>query len=179
MYCLLLWVWLASYLLSGGHSFYHLQPHTKLKAEELALERFYLKGEALIPDLMEKTKVSEFTTRNPVALRQGTTVKEALETFKGTNFRVLPVVSSDRHVTGVVTLEDLGYVDVRRQEIGISETVMHKPVLVDENVSLRYVAKFMVETEQDHVFIVDGQRRLIGVVSGIDVIKKILELLST
>ena len=34
-----------SYLLSGKHSFFSLQPRTRLKTEELALERFYLRGQ--------------------------------------------------------------------------------------------------------------------------------------
>ncbi len=168
-----------SYLLSGKHSFYPLQPHTRLKTEELALERFYLKGEELIPEKLKNTTTSEFMTENPVTLRQGTTVREALTTFKNTKLRVLPVTTKDAHVSGVITLEDLGYLDVNRQEIDICDTIMHKPAVMSKQVTLRYVAKFMVETQQDHVFILDNNDRLIGVISGIDVVKKILELLSS
>jgi CIC family chloride channel protein len=168
-----------SYLLSGNHSFYHLQPRTRLKTEELALERFYRKGKELIPEKLKTTSTNEVMTKNPVTLRQGTTVREALETFKCTKFRVLPVIDENAHVTGVVTLEDLGYVDVRRQEIGIFETVMHKPAVIGEETSLEHVAQFMVETQQDHVFVLDKDERLIGVVSGIDVVKKVIELLSS
>jgi predicted transcriptional regulator len=92
---------------------------------------------------------------------------------------VLPVTTNDAHVSGVVTLEDLGYLDVNRQEIDVCETVMHKPAIMNEQVSLQYIAKFMIETQQDHVFILNRDDRLIGVVSGIDVVKKILELLSS
>jgi len=168
-----------SYLLSGKHSFYPLQPHTRLKTEELALERFYLKGEELIPEKLKNITTNEFMTENPVVLHQGTTVREALTIFKNTKFRVLPVTTNDAHVSGVVTLEDLGYLDVNRQEIDVCETVMHKPAIMNETVSLQYIAKFMIETQQDHVFILNEDERLIGVVSGIDVVKKILELLSS
>ena len=167
-----------SYLISGKHSFYQLQPYTRLTTEELALERFYLKGEELIPETLENTAASEFMTWNPVTLRQGTTVREALAVFKNTKLRVLPVITKDVHVAGVVTLEDLGYVDVNRQEIDVCDIVMHKPAVMSEHVSLRHVAKFMVETQQDHLFILDKDARLIGVISGIDVVKKIVELLS-
>ena len=168
-----------SYLLSGKHSFYPLQPHTRLKAEELALERFYMKGEELIPEKLKTTLITEVMTKNPVALPQGTTVRETLEIFKKNKFRVMPVTDKAGHVTGVVTLEDLGYVDETRQEIDVGETVMHKPVLMKENVTLRHVSQFMVETQEDHVFIVDKNNCLIGVVSGIDVVKKVIELLSS
>ncbi|MFA5364887.1 MAG: chloride channel protein [Candidatus Bathyarchaeia archaeon] len=167
-----------SYLLSGKHSFYPLQPHTRLKTEELALERFFLKGEELIPEKLKNTYANEFMTKNPVSLLHGTTVHEALSTFRRNKFRVLPVTDDAAAVSGFVTLEDLGYVDVNRQDIDVCDTVMHKPAVMGEEVSLQHVAQFMVETQQDHVFILDKEQRLIGVISGIDVVRKILDLLS-
>ena len=168
-----------SYVLSGKHSFYPLQPRTRLKTEELALERFYLKGEKLIPEKLKTVTANDVMTKNPVTLHQGATVRGALETFKGTKFRVLPVVDEKARVVGVVNLEDLGYGDVRRQEISLSETVMHKPELIGGETSLEQIAQLMMETQQDHVFVLDKEEKLIGVVSGIDVVKKILELLSS
>jgi len=85
----------------------------------------HLKGEELIPEKLIGTSASEFMTRNPVMLHQGTTVREALKTFENTKLRVLPVVDDSGHVDGFINLEDIGYVDVRRQEISLSETVMH------------------------------------------------------
>ena len=168
-----------SYLLSGKHSFYPLQPRTRLKTEELALERFYLKGEKLVPEKFKTTLASDVMTEAPVTLNYGTTVREALELFKSTKLRVLPVVDDDTHVAGVINLEDLGNIDVRRQEIGLSETLMHKPAVLDEETSLEHIAQFMMEKQQDHVFIIDKEKKLTGVISGIDVVKKILELLSS
>ncbi|MCW4009424.1 MAG: chloride channel protein [Candidatus Bathyarchaeota archaeon] len=168
-----------SFVLSGKHSFYPLQPRTRLKTEELALERFYLKGEKLIPEKLAHDTLKEFMTKKPVVLHQGTTVKAAVDTFEGTKFRVLPVTDEFAHVVGVVTLEDLGYVDVRRQQMTLSETVMHKPTVVKKGTSLKEVAQLMMETQQDHLFVLDAEERLIGVVAAIDVVKRILELLSS
>jgi CBS domain-containing protein len=168
-----------SYLISGNHSFYPLQPHTRITTEELALERFYEKGEKLIPEKMKAATAKEFMTKNPVTLHHGTTIWEALETFKGTKFRVLPVVDHKTHVLGVVNLEDLGYIDIYHQEISLSESVMHKPALVDEKTSLEDIAQFMMESHNDHVFVIDKKQVLVGVISGIDVVKKILELISS
>lgn len=168
-----------SYVLSGKNSFYSLQPRTRLKTEELALERFYLKGEKLIPEKLKTVTANDVMTKNPVTLHQGATVRGALETFKGTKFRVLPVVDEKAHVVGVVNLEDLGYGDVRRQEISLFETEMHKPELIGGGTSLEQIAQLMMETQQDHIFVLDPEEKLIGVVSGIDVVKKIIELLSS
>jgi CIC family chloride channel protein len=168
-----------SYLLSRQNSFYPLQPRTRLKTEELALERFYSKGQTLIPEKMKTTIASEVMTKKPVELHQGTTVWEALDTFKSTKFRVLPVVGDKHHIVGAVNLEDLGYVDIYHQEISLSESVMHKPLLINEKTSLEDIAKLMMENQQDHIFVTDEDNTLVGVVSGIDVVKKILDLLSS
>jgi len=82
-------------------------------------------------------------------------------------------------VVGVVNLEDIGYIDVQRQTISLTETVMCKPILVMEQTSLEQVAQLMMEKQQDHIFIVEKEEKLIGVVSGINIVKKIIELLSS
>lgn len=168
-----------SYLLSGKHSFFPLQPRTRLKTEELALERFYLRGIKQVPDKLNQTKAAEFMTKDPFVLYKGTTVKAAVETFAEHNLRVMPVIDEFGHVVGVVNLEDLGYIDVRQHEIELSETVFHQPTLITADTSLETVARQMMDHQEDHVFVVDEQERLVGVVSGIDVVKKILELIAT
>jgi CIC family chloride channel protein len=168
-----------SYVVSGKYSFYTLQPRTSVKAEELALERFFLKAEKTIPKKLQKTLVSEVMTTKLIVLHQGSTVKEALDTFEGTNLRVLPVIDTFGHVVGVVNLEDMAYGDIKRYSMSISETIIHNPVLIGEQSCLEKVAQLMMEKEEDHIFIVDKEEKLIGVVSGIDVVKKIIELLSS
>jgi CIC family chloride channel protein len=167
-----------SYLLSGKHSFYPLQPRSRVKTEELALERFFLKGQKLVPQKLKQTLAGEFMTRTPISLHQGTSVEVALDTFEGNKLRVMPVVDENSHVVGVVNLEDLGYIDIRRQDLTLSETVMHNPILIREDVSIEQIAQQMMDMQEDHVFVIDAEGKLIGVVSGIDVVKKILELSS-
>ncbi len=167
-----------SYLISGKHSFYPLQPKARLKTEELALERFYLKAQRLVPETLTSIKIDEIMTKNPVRLEQGTLISQALDTFEGTKFRVLPVVDEHVRVVGVITLEDLGYVDLHRRGISLSETVMHKPLLIKADTTLDETAQLMMDTQQDHVFVIDQQEKLLGVVSGIDVVKKMMALLS-
>ncbi|XHH08843.1 MAG: chloride channel protein [Candidatus Bathyarchaeia archaeon] len=168
-----------SYLVSGRYSFYSLQPRTRLKAEELALERFFVKAEKQAPEKLQITFASDVMTRNPVSIRKGASVKEALELFEGTKFRVFPVVDDANHVVGAINLEDLGYVDVYRQTMSISDTVMHKPTLIQPQTNLKNMVQVMMEKQQDHIFVIDQDLKLIGVISGIDVNKKMIELIST
>lgn len=168
-----------SYVLSGKNSFYPLQPRTKLKTEELALERFFLKGQKLSPEKMQQTLATQVMTKNPITLHQTATLKEALDTFEGIKLRVLPVIDDHKHVVGVVNLEDLGYVDIRRHSVSVSETVMHAPILISAQTSMEQAGRLMIENEQDHIFVTDNEGVLIGVISGIDMVKKIIDLLST
>ena len=61
----------------------------------------------------------------------------------------------------------------------LSETVTHNPIVIREDISLEEAAQLMMEKQQDHIFVVNSQGQLLGVVSGIDVVKKIIELQST
>jgi chloride channel protein, CIC family len=166
------------YLISGKHSFYPLQPRTRLRTEELAVERFFLRAKKAVPEKLESTMVSFIMTIEPIVLYQGSTVKEALNVFEKTNLRVLPVIDTVGHVVGVVNLEDIGYLDVKRQSIALSQTIMHNPIVIREDISLGSAAQLMMEKQQDHIFVVNQEGQLLGVISGIDVVKKIIELLS-
>ncbi len=167
-----------SYLLSGKNSFYHVQPQTKLKTEELALQRFFEKGKKLIPQKLEQTLAAEFMTKNPIVLHKGLTIKDALVTFERTKLRTIPLVDDENHVIGVVNLENVGYIDVRRKDSLLSESVMAPPVLVKESNTLEEIADLMMDTQEDHIFVIDEKEKIIGVISGIDVVKKIVQLLS-
>ena len=146
-----------------------LQPRTRLKTEELALERFYLRGLKQVPEELKNTKASEFMTKNPFVLYKGTTIKAAVDVFEEHNLRVMPVIDELSHVVGVVNLEDLGYIDVRQQEVMLPETVFHQPTLIKSDTSLEATARLMMDNQEDHVFVVDEEQKLSGVVSGIDV----------
>ncbi len=123
--------------------------------------------------------ISYVMTIEPTVLYQGITVKEALNKFEETTLRVLPVIDEVGHMIGVVNLEDLGYIDIQKQSMTLSETIMHKPIVIREDIRLDEAAQLMVEKQQDHIFVINGEGQLLGVISGIDVVKKIIELLSS
>jgi CIC family chloride channel protein len=164
-----------SYLVSGDASFYPIQPRMRLKAEELALEKFYAKAKRSFPEQLNLAIVENFMTAQPVSVRDGATVREALEAFEKTRFRVMPVVDDHERVVGTVTLEDLGNIGSKQMEEHLSERLMHKPLLIKRATSLAQVADMMISREEDHAFVVDENDRMIGVVAGIDVVRKIME----
>jgi CBS-domain-containing membrane protein len=140
------------------------------------LEKFYAKAKASFPEQLNLTLAESFMTKQPVSVRDGATVREALEAFENTRFRVLPVVDDHQRVVGAVTLEDLGNIGPRQMEEHLSERLMHKPLITARDASLARIADMMIEREEDHAFVVDENDRIIGVIAGIDVVRKIMEL---
>jgi hypothetical protein len=70
---------------SGKHSFYSLQPRTRLKIEELSLERFCLKAQKTMPEKLKAITVKEVMTLKPVVLNRGSTIKKHLTLLKEQN----------------------------------------------------------------------------------------------
>ncbi len=166
-----------SYIISGKNSFYNvLQPPRRLKAEELAVEKFFYKAKKSIPEKLRRTVATEFMTPNPLAIHKGCTIKDALGFFEKTRVRVLPIVDDKKSVIGIVTLEDLGTVDSKNVDNTLSEKFMHTPLNITEEASLEEIAELMMEKEDDHVFVINKKGELVGVISGIDIVRKITEL---
>jgi CBS domain-containing protein len=165
-----------SYLVSGNASFYSIQPRTRLKAEELALEKFYARAKASYPEGLKATLAESFMTQQPVSVSETATVKEALEAFEKTRFRVMPVLDDTQRVVGAVTMEDLGNIDPRQMKDHLSERLMHKPLLIAKDTSLEATADMLIKREEDHAFVVDENDHVIGVIAVIDVVRKIMEL---
>jgi len=51
---------------------------------------------------------------------------------------------------------------------------MHSPVLIKNNNTLEEIADLMMVTQEDHVFVIDEKEKIIVVISGIDVVNKIV-----
>ncbi len=168
-----------SYLVSNKNSFYSLQPRVRLRTEELAIERFYLKAKTYAPQKLQDIKIRQFMTKTPVSIQQDTKVSAALDKFEGTKFRVLPIVDAKDQVVGVLHLEDLGYVDMANLNSSLPTTIIHKPIIIKADTSLGEAAQLMLDAQEDHLFVTDEADKLVGVVSGIDVVKKTVELLSS
>jgi CBS domain-containing protein len=79
---------------------------------------------------------------------------------------------------GIVTLEDLGNIDARHVNEPFSVRLMHSSLTITRRATLEQIAEMMIKSEEDHAFVVDENDRLIGVISGIDVVRKIMELLA-
>jgi len=163
-----------SYFVSGGTSFFDLQPHSKLKGEELALERLYSEVASHAPEILERSRVGAVMSRRPYRLSAGVSVGRALEEFERVPYRVLPVVDAENKLVGYVRLEDLTSIPEDRHGQPLSTVLVRAPLAFREDAPLVEVIEAMLEKDEDHAFVVDEEGRLLGVVADIDLIRYLL-----
>ncbi|MBS7630350.1 chloride channel protein [Candidatus Bathyarchaeota archaeon] len=162
------------YFIVSSTIFYPVQPLTKTVEEELALERFYYKVIRAKPKELDKIKVSDVMTPNPIRLRSEITVKEAFEEFSKTSFRIMPVVDEYSKLIGYVKLEELAHLSMVSFDKRIDEVSLHKPLTLEKDEKIRGVIEKMIENSIDHAFVIDDQHQLIGIVSDIDLVRILL-----
>ena len=162
------------FFVSGAYSFYPIQPANKVSQEELALERFYYKVMRSKPKELEKLTAKDISTKNPLKLTASISVREAMEAFGKTSFRLMPVVDLDEHVIGYVTLEDLAFLSKTMLDTPLSTVELRSPMVFREGERVMKVIEEMIEREEDHCFVVDGEGKLTGIISTIDVTRLLM-----
>lgn len=107
---------------------------------------------------------------DPVTIRQGLTVRDALKIMSEYHIGGIPVVDSDNHLVGIVTNRDLRF--ERRLDKTIDE-VMTKDNLVttDQQTDLRAAAQILQENKIEKLPVVDKHNRLVGLITYKDITK--------
>jgi CIC family chloride channel protein len=170
-----------SYFTSGRHSFYRrTQPLEKPVEEEEELRVLYhLIEKKRSSEKLGRTKVSEIMTSNPVALNDDMRMDEALDVVKRHGYRAYPVVTRGQVLIGYATVEDLLTIPEDRRSLSVSHTVMRRPLSVTKEDTLLTVVNLMLERRIDHAYVVSDPQtmRLVGVLAGTDLVRKLLERL--
>ncbi len=162
------------FFISGTYSFYPIQPANKVSQEELALERFYYKVMRSKPKELEKLTAEDISTKNPLSLAEGLSVREAMGVFGETTFRLMPVVDMAYHVVGYVTLEDLAFLSKGKLDTPLNNVELRAPLVFREREHVMKVIEEMIEREEDHCFVVDGEGKLTGIISTIDMTRLLM-----
>lgn len=166
-----------SYFVSGKASFYDQLPKRPVEEKEALIEMYHLvKTEDL--ERVRQVKIGEVMTRDPVAVGQEMTVSEALRKMRRHGFRVYPVIGRGGSLVGQIKIEDILALLPERRAIPIYLASMRKPVIATAEDSLFDAVEELIEKDEDRVYVIDNlqSRKLIGVVAGIDAIRKLLEV---
>lgn len=77
------------------------------KVEGIFTERDYLLKVAGKEALREKLPIRRFMTENPTCLQREAPISQALLLMRKGRFRHIPIVASDGHVEGIVSIKDV------------------------------------------------------------------------
>lgn len=140
---------------------------------------------------MSHQKVRNVMSTDVVTVREGTPFKDVVRALSGRDVSAAPVVDAERRVLGVVSEADLlikqgtqevefarslaswwsGRRNLRRAVATTAGTLMTKPaVTVTDNATVAGAARLMTQHNVKRLPVVDGDGRLVGIVSRKDVL---------
>ena len=107
---------------------------------------------------------------DPVTIRRGSTVAEALAMMAEYHIGGIPVVDDDNHLVGIVTNRDLRFerrLDVQIDEVMTSENL----VTTHQQTDLSAAAQILQENKIEKLPVVDKDNRLVGLITYKDITK--------
>ena len=107
---------------------------------------------------------------DPVTIRRGSTVQEALDMMAEYHIGGIPVVDEDNHLVGIVTNRDLRFerrLDRKVDEVMTSENLVTTHVRTD----LSDAAQILQENKIEKLPVVDNDNKLVGLITYKDITK--------
>ena len=107
---------------------------------------------------------------DPVTIRRGKTVRDALQIMHDYHIGGIPVVDEDNRLVGIVTNRDLRF--EHRQDKKIDEVMTSENlVITHQQTDLTAAAKILQENKIEKLPVVDAQNRLVGLITYKDITK--------
>lgn len=132
-------------------------------------------------------KVSDVMTENPLTVEPSDSLEEVEELMEEHRIRQLPVVEG-RELVGIITDRDLrpflrdrylGKPQDQQRAMGtkVATVMSAKPVTLSPSDELREAVEILLEEKIGGIPVVDEDEGLVGIVTYIDVLRSLLELL--
>ena len=107
---------------------------------------------------------------DPVTIRQGRSVRDALQMMRDYHIGGIPVVDADNHLVGIVTNRDLRF--ERRLDKTIDEVMTRENlVTTHQQTDLAAAAQILQENKIEKLPVVDGDNHLVGLITYKDITK--------
>jgi acetoin utilization protein AcuB len=133
--------------------------------------------------------VSNMMTENPVTISPDATLREALETMEQVGCHHLPVISADKHLTGVITARDcrlaLRLPDILREywqdevlanRLLVKAVMTPAPMIVEPTTSADEAVRLMLVNYVSCLPVMRGET-LVGIVTTSDLLVAFLNVL--
>ena len=107
---------------------------------------------------------------DPVTIRRGKTVRDALEMMRSYHIGGIPVADEDGHLVGIVTNRDLRF--ERRLDKAIDEVMTHENLVTTHaRTDLAAAAQILQEHKIEKLPVVDANNKLVGLITYKDITK--------
>jgi len=115
----------------------------------------------------------------PIFIRPGATIPEAIEIMKTSSIRHLPVVEADGTLAGFVTLADMkqALVPSMLGQLDLADVTIRNPVCVHPDDDVELAARVIHQKKIGGMPVVDENRRLLGVITVTDLLKAFIEMM--
>jgi CBS domain-containing protein len=134
------------------------------------------------------TPVEQLMTRGVATAHPGDTLREAAARMLTFGVRHLPIVDGDQRLIGILSDRDVrsavGTPEVvlepaaaraRLRSLKVADVMTRDPFTTSVDATLADVAHYLVEHRVGAVPVVDDERRVVGIVSYIDVIRALVD----
>jgi CBS-domain-containing membrane protein len=131
------------------------------------------------PLTLQATTAADLMSPGPVSLAHTDTVPDAVAFFTDRGFGAGVVIDAAGHPIGVVTKTDV-LMHTRRRKPGlepddtpVAEVMTPAVFSVRPDTSVRSVVEQLLDTGAHHLFVMDSAGVIVGVISPVDVLKKL------
>ena len=164
-----------SYTLALPQPVFRFQLPVSLREEELLLERVYARLRR--SSVLDNIRARDLMRKEVVRLSPTSSVSDAFKLMVDNDLRLLPIVDQNGNLIGQLALEDIAWLRGRQLEAPVSTATIRRPLTAREEESLRSILERMLSTGVHHVYIIDDEGRLTGVISTIDIMRALLPYL--
>ncbi len=169
---------IASYFISWNVGIYEYQPKNKLDKGTFALEKFYKKAISQRPDILQGIMAADIMNHNPIYIENDRTVKDAYNLLNSKALKILPVVNANGLFEGFISIDYLANLPSRTLSMSIYNLEIKRGFTVLETENLNNIIEIMLNEETDHLFVIDKNGVLKGVITEMDVIRYMIKLIT-
>ncbi len=128
-----------------------------------------------VPTIADLVPVTDIMTRNVTCAARDLRVEQLVKLMVRDHIGCIPVVDESDRPIGMITKLDLVEQMTSHGEGAIpwtaTEVMMPLAMTLGEHATVAHAARLMADEDVHHVPIVDGERKLIGIVSTMDVVR--------
>ncbi|MGD8250790.1 MAG: CBS and ACT domain-containing protein [Desulfobacterales bacterium] len=123
-------------------------------------------------------KIEDLMVKNPITVREQTSIREAIDVMKSNSIRHLPVVKADRTLVGFLTLSDLkqGLIPSMVADLSLSDLMIRKPVTVGPDTDVEIAAQLIYKRKIGGLPVVE-KGNLVGIITVTDILGAFINMM--